>query len=215
MGTLVCSALIAKLRFTLLDPAPGTTFTDTDLRGALNEAQRAACELRPELFTKRAAIPMVAGTLQALPADGTVTMRLEENAVSKRRCHQVDAKLLDTANQVWPAATPEKDVQEYAVDPRDRKRFTVSPPNDGTGSVVALYGAVPPEMADVNATIALDDVFEAALLAYALHRAYSANTKRADPTKSAAEYARFKDLLGVNAQSVNALVPKVGTQGVN
>jgi hypothetical protein len=211
MGTLTTTNLTASLRITLLDPT-AVTWSNADFLVFANEAQRAACGLRPDLYTKREAIDLVAGTLQSLPAGGTVLLRLEHNIASGRPCRLVDVSMLDNAARFWRAATPETDVQEWAIDTRDRKRFLTLPPNDGDGSVMALYCAVPPAMAD-GGTITIDDVHEFALLEFMAYKAYSANTQRQDLAKASAAYERFKAHLGINAQSLAAITPKPGAQG--
>ena len=210
MGTILASAIIAAARVTLLDPSPGTTWTDPMLLTMLNQAQRNACALRGELNTVHAAIPMVAGTLQTLPAGGTVLIRLDENAVGKRRCRLVDAALLDAALLTWPAATAAKEVAEYATDPRSPKRFHVTPPNDGTGSVVALYCAVPAPLATVASAIVLEDTHELALQHFVIGEAYAANTKRQDLTKATFYRQSFEKQLGISAQSTVAVGAKYG-----
>lgn len=211
--TILVSALITSLRATLLDPSPGTTWLDADFLRLVNEGERNACMLRPELYTVHAAIPMVAGTLQVVPAGGTAIMRLDENAVSKRRCRLVDASLLDAFYRFWPAATPETDVQEWTQDPRDRKRFTVTPPNTGTGSVIALYGMTPPAIANIANPINLDDIYELPLKHFVLGECYAMNTQRQDLVKATFYRTSFEKMLGVNSQSTVAVLPKVGNQG--
>lgn len=210
MGTILASAIIASARVTLLDPAPGTTWVDATLLAMLNQAQRAACALRGDLFTVRAAITMVAGTLQALPAGGTGLIKLDRNVVSGRRCRLVDSAMLDAADRSWPAATAAVDVQEYTTDPRDPKRFHVTPPNTGAGSVVALYTAVPTAIAIVGNVITLDDIYELALQHFVIGEAYSANTKRQDLTKASFYRQSFEKQLGMGAQTQTAVAPKYG-----
>ena len=208
--TILASAIIANCRTILLDPAPGTTWLDADLLTMLNQAERFACNLRPELYTARAAIAMATGIHQTLPAGGNVLMRLDENATSKRRCRLVDSALLDAALATWPATAEATDVVEYAIDAKDRKRFVVYPPNNGTGSVVALYGRTPAALAAVGNAINLDDIYEMALQNFVLGQAYSANTKRQDLAKAGSYATMCEKALGVNAQSTVAVLPKYG-----
>jgi len=210
MGTLTAAALIAQLRVTLLDPTPGTTWTDAMLLGYINSAERAACLLRPELHTVRGAVALAAGTEQSLPAGSTALFRVERNAASGRACRLVDASLVDAMTPYWHAATPEVDVTDYVLDQRERTRYRVMPPNDGTGSVVVLRGAVPTELGATSATINLDDVYEDPIKQFVLSECYAANTKRQDLAKAAAARAEFAKMLGVSAQSVVAVMPRTG-----
>lgn len=207
MGTLLASALIAQLRVTLLDPSPGVTWTDATLLGYLNSAERAACLLRPELNTVRGAIAMVAGTEQALPAGGTALFRLLYNATSKRACRLVDQSLVDAITPYGAAATQELDVTDYALDPRERTRYRVWPPNNGSGSVVGIRGTVPTAIAGVGSAINLDDIYEDPLKQYVLSECYASNTKRQDLAKASAARAEFAKMLGISAQSVVSVMP--------
>ena len=206
---ILASQIIASLRLTLLDPSPGVTFTDAMFLAWLGEVERRACELRPELLIVRAAIPMVAGTLQAVPAGGTAIMRLDQNVTSKRRCRLTDAESLDMANLFWPTTTASADVREWCHDDRDRTRFHVWPPNNGAGSVVALYGTTPAPFTLVTQAIHIDDVHDVALKDGVLAEAYGANTKRGDMAKMSAYRAAFEHALGINAAAVVAVGPKV------
>ncbi len=217
MGTLAASALIAQLRVTLLDPAPGTTWLDTMLLGSINSAERAACALRPEIYTERTPVDLVAGVEQQLPSGSTALLRAERNVASGRACRLVDFSLVDAGLPFWPAATEEIDVTDYTVDPRDRTRFRVLPPNNGDGQLLVLRGLLPPALDATTDAINLGDEFEDPIKQFVLGECYAANTKRQDLAKASAAFERFARMLGVNAQALAALLPRLGVQqpGVN
>ncbi len=212
MGTLTGTALITQLRVTLLDPAPGVTWTDAILLGNINSAQRAVCLVRPELYTTRAAVDLVEGTEQQLPAGSTALLRAEHNVASGRVCRLVDAALVDALAPFWHAATQETDVTDYMLDPRDRVRYRVLPPNDGDGQLMVLRGLTPPPLSAVGEPIALDDIYEDPIKQFVLGECYAANTKRQDLAKAAAARDEFAKMLGINAQSLAALLLRTGTQ---
>lgn len=209
MGTLLASALIGSARRILQDPAPGVNWTDADLLAALNQIERNACTLRPEIYTTIGAIPMVAGIVQTIPAGATALFKLLYNAGSKRICSQVD-NTLDELDPYWPAATPELDVQEYILDPRERTRFLTIPPNNGSGSVVAHYGLLPTAIAAVGNVINLHDQYELPLIHGLLSEAYAMNTIRQDVTKATFYRSSFERQLGGNAQSLATLTSQPG-----
>lgn len=210
MGALTGSDLIGQLRVTLLDPDPGEAWTDAMLLGYISSAERAACLLRPELYTVRDAVDLEAGVEQQLPVGSTALLRAERNMASGRVCRLVDFSLVDAGQPFWPAATEEVDVTDYTVDPRDRTRFRVLPPNDGTGQLLVFRGLVPPSLGEVGETINLEDTFEDPLKQFVLGECYAANTKRQDLAKAAAARAEFARMLGINAQSLAAVLPRVG-----
>lgn len=213
MGTILASAVISSMRVTLLDPAPGD-WSDPDLLAFVRSAEAQVCVLRPDAYRVLGNINMAAGIQQSLPAGGTVLMNILENVGSgNRTCTLVNRDLLDSTLRAWPNATQEVVVQEWAVDPRDPNHFIISPPNTGAGVVRALYCATPAAIAAVGSAINVDDEFEPALRYFALAEAYSANTKRRDPTKEQSYRTLATNLLGVNQQSRIALIAKLIGQG--
>lgn len=195
------TTIVDALRVTLLDPAPGVTWLDADFLKALNSALLQLCHVRPDAYTVRAAIVLAAGWLQELPAGGTITMNLHGNVVSGRGCTLVDADLLMASNASWPAATPETDVQDFAVDPRAPERFMVYPPNNGSGSVYASYCADPNPMGALTDVIPVSDNYETPIKFFMLAELYAANTVRQDLTKATFYRGEAKALLGVNKES--------------
>lgn len=210
---ILASAIITSLRSILLDPSPGVTWNDARLLALLNEGERAIVGVKHEAYPVRSGLSLVAGTKQSLPADGVALMEVYENTVSGRRVTLTDRALQDAAATFFPAATPETDVQHYMKDDRDPTRFDVVPPNDGNGSVQALYGAVPTPIASTGANINLPDFYEAALKAFVLSQCYAENTDRQDTAKATMYGNEWKQLLGISSQSQVAVSPKVGKQG--
>lgn len=210
---LLASSIIVDVRRILLDPSPGVTWLDADLLKMINKGERAICMAKHEAYPLRAAIPMVAGTQQALPTAGLAIMDLYDNIASGRRTRLVDRELQDAATPFYPVATQEIDVQEWTKDDRDPTRFAVLPPNTGGGSVRALYGAIPTPISAVGNPINLGDHYEPVLIAFVLATAYAENTLRQDLTKSGAYTQEWKGLLGLTSQSQVNVSPKVNAQG--
>lgn len=212
MATLV-SSLITDLRRILLDPTPGVTWDDAFFIKAVSRAQRAICAVKHEAYPVRAAIPMVAGVEQAVPSGDLCLLDLYQNVASGRRTRLVNRSLSDASSPFFPIATQEVDVQEYMKDDRDPKRFTVLPPNDGTGSVMALVGRIPPALTATTDAIALDDTYEEAIEAFVLAAAYAENTIRQDVGKTGFYTQKWQQLVGASSQSQVNASPKVGAVG--
>lgn len=214
MGTIVVSTIITSLRRILLDPTPGVTWDDTTLVKLLSEAERAICLVKHEAVPVREAIPLVAGVQQAIPATGVALLDLFENLVgTKRRMRLVDRQLQDAGAIFYAAATQEAEAQEWTKDDRDPTRFTVLPPNDGTGSVMGLYGSIPAQLADAAAVIHVPDIYEKVLKDFVLSQCYAENTGRQDLAKAAAYEQAWRGALGLSSQSQVAVSPKVIAQG--
>ena len=207
--TILVSDVMAAVRKQLRDPLPGIVWSDADLLTFANEAQRTCCGLRQDLFTKRGPIPLVAGVLQSIPANGTVFMRLDGN-VGGPRVRLVDSAVLDSALLAWPSVTPTVMVSEYCADAKDRKHFSVYPPNNGTGSVVGLYGISPVVLAAPADALTIDDDFETAIKELMLAQCFGFVTPKQDLQRAAMHRKNAETTLGVNKQSEAESKPKYG-----
>jgi hypothetical protein len=208
MGTILTSAIITSVRRILLDPTPGVTWFDATFFLLVSEAERAICAVKNEAYNVRGAITLAAGTHQILPAGSTGILDIYENTASKRRVTQAPRGLLDSANRYWPNATQEVQVQEWTADTRDPLRFEVFPPNDGNGSVNALYGFTPPQITAGTTPINLADIYEHAIKCFVLGECYAESTTRQDLTKAGYYRSEWKSFVGLRTQSQIATAPK-------
>lgn len=206
---MLVSDYLTTLRERLFDPAPGAGWTNAELIGNLNEAIRATCTVKSDAYTLQAFIALVAGVTQELPAAGLALFDISENQASGRRVTNVDRALLDSENRFWPAATPEVDVQHFTADDRAPRRFYVTPPNDGTGSVKALYGALPTPVAVVGDTVPLQDVYQPALLAFTISRALLKPGPRQDKAGSAQAFQEWATMVGAKTATEKQTAPRV------
>lgn len=208
---MLVSDYLAVLRERLFDPAPGAGWTDANLISNLNEAVRATCLIKSDAYTLQAYIPIVAGVTQELPAAGIELFDISENEASKRRITQVDRALLDEENRFWPAATQEVDVQHFTADDRAPRRFYVTPPNTGAGSVKALYGALPAALTATTDQVLVQDTYQPALVAYAVSRAFLKTGPRQDANGSAAAFNEWATMVGAKAKTQTETAPRVAS----
>lgn len=207
---MLASVITNAASVTLVD-TDHITWTEAELLGYLNEALRATALVKPDLFTVQAEVTLAAGVLQNLPAGGIALIDIPRNT-SGRVVTQVDLQMLNEVQRFWPAATPEATVEHFTVNPTTPRQFNVYPPNDGTGEVVMLYGAVPTELTAVGDTVPVPDVYQAPLTQYVLSRAYDKNTLRKDLVKSAAAMQNWARAIGAKSQAQAAISPKVASQ---
>jgi hypothetical protein len=200
-------SIIDSARLTLQD-ANRVTWTDQELCDYLTEAEAHTVMLKPDAYPVKGPISLSAGTTQILPPGAVGILDIDHNVVSKRRITLVDRELLDETSRFWPAGTQETDVQHWCADPRDPRRFEVTPPNNGTGAVEALYG-VTPDPCTLSGNIHLGDFYRVALMWFVLHRAWAKNSKRYDPVKSQAMLNNYMQALGLRATAQIAVAPKV------
>lgn len=205
---MLASVIVNACRVTLIDAA-AATWTDAELLGYLNEAERTVVFYKPDGYTLREYVPMVAGSKQALPEGGIAILDINDNEVAKSVITLVDKDLLYNENRFWPAATQVRDVQHWCADPRDPRRFDVTPPNNGEGSVEILYGAVPPTIAATDQPINLPDSYQYALECFVLSRAYAKNSKKQDLVKSGGYMQEFRQSLGIKSTAQVVVAPKV------
>ncbi len=196
---------------TLLD-ASARAWPLAERIGYLNEAIRATVFVKPDAYPVRGVIPLVAGIVQVLPADGVGVIDITHNTTGRKRAVTVvDLAMLQEANRFWPAATQQAEVEHFAVDPRDPRRFNCFPPNDGTGSIFGIYGGTPAALTATTDALPLPDSYQAPLTAYVLSRCYEKNSKRQDLAKSSMYRQQWGQALGLKSQGQIATVPHVAS----
>lgn len=205
---MLASDIIDDVRQILIDDELAE-WSDADLLKILSDAGRLVVTFKPDAYPVRDFIPMVVGTNQALPADGVAILDLSQNEVSKRAATLVDKELLDHENRFWQAATGELDVQHWCSDPRDPRRFDITPPNNGSGSVLALYGATPPQLTARGDTVVFTDPYKYPLTCFCLHRAYAEQSRKGDNVKSQQWLQNGLQALGVKSAAQVQVAPKV------
>lgn len=207
--TFTVADVVSSARYTLLDPAPAVTWLDAEMIEYVNEALEATSAVKTDLYIVRENLEMVAGSLQELPANGIALVDILENTYGGGPVSVVDKDLLDACNRFLTAADQEREVEHFTADPRDPRRFLVSPPNDGTGEVRAVYAIVHPAVTALADEVNIDSIYKPVLIDYVLHRAYSKNCQRQDLTKSSFHMQRWGQALGLNTRSQAAIAPKV------
>lgn len=199
--------IITRVRRTLVDPT-GRTWGDAELLDYLTAAMTATANVKNDAYKRVEAVSLVAGYVQSLPSDGLAVFEVYGN-VNGPACNQVGRELLNNANPDWTRATPQQFVDEWMADTRDPIRFLVNPPNDGTGAVTVLYGAIPQPVDDLTDPIPLADTYETPLWAYTVAMAYAANTKRKDPSKEQFYMGMWAQLVGARTPSQVQVSPKL------
>lgn len=209
--------VLSRVRDTLLDEA-AVAWSDPDLLNYLNEAQRAAVFLKTDANPVQEHVGLAVGIVQSIPQgqsgvlDGVGVLDVTHNfsgTTAGRVVTLVDKELLDETNRFWPSSTPESVVENWCADPRDPTRFYVSPPNDGTGIVNVVYGAIPDQVFTTSQSIGLRDTYVPFIINYMLAQAYGKNSLRGDTAKSGYYMQQALQMLGIRAQTQIAVAPKV------
>jgi len=199
--------LLDSVSTTLLDQAR-RTWEQPELVSYLKEALAATANVKPDMYTRQEFMTPVVGISQVIPEDGVALLDVIQNATGQV-VTQVDAGLLDEANRFWPAATRETEVEHFAADPRDPRRFNVTPPNDGAGSIQILYGAIPEVTGSSGETLPIAGSYLAPLTFYVLGKCYAKNSKKQDLGKATSYMNQWGALIGLKTKGQVAAAPKV------
>jgi hypothetical protein len=206
---ILASDILDSVSGTLLDTAH-RTWTEADLLGYLNEALRSTAGPKPDLYPVQTNFTLAAGVFQNIPSDGVALLDITRNVGGRNRVvTQVDEGLLEEANRFWPAATQQAEVEHYTADPRNPRRFRVFPPNNGSGVIEILYGAIPPTLTYAAEEMAVPDNYQAALTNFVLSRAYAKNSKRQDLSKASYYMQQWAAMVGLRSQGQVAVAPRV------
>lgn len=206
MGTITAKSIIDKASIQLLDTG-NTRWTRDELLGWVNDGQRQIVIMSPNATNKVSTYKLVAGTRQAIPADGWTLLEVirfmgTDGTKPGRAIRLTSRELLDSFNPDWHDDCPTLIPRHYIVDPQDQTVFFVYPPNTGKAYVQVNYSPVPVDLADEDQTIALNDIFETALLDYVLYRANSKDAEYAPGVALASGYLQtFMASMGIKSQS--------------
>lgn len=206
--TITAGDITGSARTLLLDVAVVTWSVD-ELRGYLNEAIRATCLVKPDVYTTQAAITLVTGIEQQLPSDSTGLVNIIRNNVSGLTVTPVDNELLTESNRFYPAGATSVDIEHFTFDPRQPRRFLVYPPAANTASVWAVYGVTPAVLAADVDNFPLPDAYQAPMIDYVLARAYGKNSKKQDLTKETYHMQAWGKALGMKSAAQVTLSPRV------
>lgn len=216
MGTILAKSLITRTAKSLND-VQGVRWTPGDLLDYLNAAQREIGIYRPDAITVVEALALILGAQQSLPAGGVRFVDALNNAgnnglVAGPSVRMLDREELDVvAGANWRGSTAANDVENVIFDGRYPTYFYVYPPNTGGRYLNVAYQKTPVDCtvngvngAVVDTAIALNDIYESALLDYMLHKAYLKDTEARDNSKAAQFYQWFLNRLGLKTQADKA-----------
>lgn len=180
----------------LLHDAGNTRWVVADIIGWLNAGQLAVVKKVPAAYPKTSTIDLVDGTLQTIPSDGLSFIRVLHNVSASgtplSAPRRVSHVLMDTESPDWHAATANKIISSYMHTPNVPKEFWVSPPQpQNAGSAKIQYSAVPPT-AVTGGDVAIDKVYDNALINYTLYRAFDRDSEDGDDNRAQKALAAFE-----------------------
>lgn len=187
----------------------------------LNDGQREIVLHRPDAMRTNAAVSLIAGSRQSLPANGTKLIEVVRNTSgNKRAVRQVNREILDSQSPGWHNLTGVTEVLHFMYDPRDPTTFYVYPPAAASGaSVDVVYAAMPTDITEpadgalytaVSGNISVPDIYGNVLQDYILYRSYTKDSTFAgNAARAQAHYAQFANALGLEVKATVAVAPTV------
>ena len=209
MPTITGATIIDKAA-KLLNDQFNVKWTRVELLGWVNDAQRALTLAIPEASAYTTTLTTVAGVKQTLPSDGWFLMRINRNlgvsgTTSGSACIEVRRDDLTQNNPNWSSDTATGNVKVYFYNMQDKNDFYIYPAADATGNKIEItYSRTPIDLSIESSTIAVNDIYEPALLDYVMFRAFSKYADFAPGVELAKAYAAsFASVIGAGKDSPN------------
>lgn len=171
---------------TILQDAGTIRWTPPELLGYLNEGVRQIVTVKPNAASNTVTLALVSGALQALPAQYTMLSRVTRNTTSGKPIRVLDRmEILDSMIPGWMNSANlafNVDAQYVIHDLTNPRRFYVAPGNNGAGSIEAVVGIMPADIAvgsspldtdSYTTAVALPDLYRNCLVDFILYRAFS------------------------------------------
>lgn len=193
------------------DPAVAR-WTDAELLQWINDSRMAILTRRPVSCSKDAALALVAGTKQTLPADGVQLFDVIRNLGMTgdkpgRGIRRTDRQAIDDISSDWHAGPQSAVISQFTYDERSPRTFFVYPPAKAGTQVEISYAAIPPAVVSTSDTLDIGQENFEAVLNYVAYRAKSKDSEYANAAEATAFYAAFNDSLGVQNTSQQASTP--------
>lgn len=194
--TVIASAIINRVRTQLIDVgANGATlrWADAELLNWLSDGQRTLVAAIPRASAKLAVVSLVAGTRQAIPADGYCFLTSYRNMGTSGSTpgvatKKIEREVLDSQYPTWHSDTGSAVVAAFTFDMSDRLAFYVYPQSLGTSKLEILYSTMPPDLVALTDALVVSDIYETALTDYVLNRAHLKDSDYAAGAQLAAGY---------------------------
>lgn len=197
--------LMERVR-TIIQDATSVRWPLPELCMWLNDGQKEIILQKPSASSRTVEIPLREGTLQAIPDEFIMLLRVVRN-VGGRPVTIVARDLLDAQSPDWHQARESAGARHAIMDEADPKAFYVYPPNDGTGRLEVIMSAVPAvitaqgdpdELESYSAPTSINTIYDNALVDYVLYRAYSKDAQNAGAANRAAlHYQQFANSVGM------------------
>lgn len=188
----------------ILQDPNNTRWPVAELLRWISDAQRAIVNAIPGASAINAALQLVPGTKQSLPAGGVRFLRPVRNmgadgSTPGRAIRMEKAATMDINNPDWHTVAAETAVKVIVFDEDNPKNFYTYPPVHAVTQVWAeyVYSAAPSEITAVDNTLTVDDIYLPAVVDYVVYRAHSKEVDYANKGIADRHGAAFAAAIGI------------------
>jgi hypothetical protein len=221
MGTVLASKIAEDAAKDLHDP-DYDRFTQDDHLQWINDGQKEAARLKPDISITTESRVLVAGTKQELASTDISLIRIIRNMGTDGETpgtpiHFVDIDHFSLHNPGWHTDTANATVRIYMLDDRFPRNYYVYPPQptSNMGYVEMAVSELPADISLITGSISLDDQYERMLRDYNMFRALSINAKSSPiaQTEAVRYWNGFVTALG-RQDMVEKIYSPMATRGV-
>ena len=184
----------------ILNDVDFVRWTKPELFGWINDAAGEIVIRRPPAGAKTAAITLVEGVIQSLPADSHLLMDVVRNLPNGRRITVAERHRLEESVPNWYGMSPSSAIRHYSYEDRNPQQFYVYPPAVAGAMVEAVIAAIPPKITDESASLELGAEYIGPIVSYVVYRALLKDSEYANGQVAIAHFQAFSEALGTNTQ---------------
>jgi len=213
MSTITGQTIATKVQ-KLLHDETAVRWTEAELVGWINSAQKEIVLYKPNSITSTIDYQLDPGTFQNVSAKAGFAnviqlldvIRSTTGGANGKAVTNISREILDSTLPDWHSVTATAVPLHYIHNPLDPKNFYVYPPNTGAGSVQILVAVEPTDLSSLASTLSLDSIYESVVIDYVMYRAFSKDTEHtANMQRSVGHYNAFMAALKGKFQMEAAL----------
>lgn len=217
MGTILASELIVQAS-EIAEDQSNVTWTETQILGWLNEAQKIIASLRADASVTLGVVLLVSGTKQSIV--GRRLMDVVRNMGSDgitpgKAVRLVERGIKDDFNPDWHADATSMEIKEYIYDVRVPDEYYVYPPVSSSHDIYVetLEATVPADVATASNSINVSDIYAPNLMEWMLFRIFCRDAEQVpDAQRAATHFSNFFTMMGEKLKVDLAVSPKVRAQ---
>lgn len=178
-----------------------------------NEAMGAILTRRPQAFSRRESVALVAGASQSIPAGGSMLLDVVRNMGTNgttpgRAIRRTSRQILDDGDRDWYTRTPSSTIKNFTFDERLPEGFYTYPPAVAGTQVEIVYTRLPAAVTvPTNGEFDIGPEYMEAVVNYICYRCNSKDSEYANANVATAYYQAFEASLGIKSQAEMATSP--------